>query len=81
MVGCESKKCHVCEKEYAWNSDTYNCENGKYSASAMNDSAIIWDEVIVADMEAKSKNEAKSKDKEAKSIPTNFNGKKATCNI
>ena len=56
MVGCECKKCHVCEKEYAWNSDTYNCENGKYLASAMNDSAIIWDEVIVADVEAKSKN-------------------------
>ena len=79
--GTWMKKCHVCEKDYAWNSDTYNCENGKYLTSVMDDSAIIWDEVIVADVEATSKNEAKSKDKEIKSIPTNFNGKKATCNI
>ena len=35
------KKCRVCEKDYAWNSDTYNCENGKYLTSVMDDSAII----------------------------------------
>ena len=27
---CECKKCHVCEKDYAWNTATCNCENGQY---------------------------------------------------
>ena len=43
------KKRHVCEKDYVWNFSTYNCENGKYLASIMNDSAIICDEVIHAE--------------------------------
>ena len=46
---------------------TYNCENGKYLASIMNDSAIICDEVIYADENTKSNN-----------VP-NFTEKKATC--
>ena len=33
-------------KSYVWNPATCNCENGKYLASIMDDSAIICDEVI-----------------------------------
>ena len=40
------KKCHVCEKDYAWNPATCNCENGKYLARIVDDSAIMCDEVI-----------------------------------
>ena len=43
------------------------CENGKYLRSIMEDSAIICDEVI------------QSYKEEIKTIPTNFNEKKATC--
>ena len=43
---CECKKLHVCEKDHLCNSATCNCENGKYSASIMNDSAILCDEII-----------------------------------
>ena len=34
------------KKNYVWNPVTCGCENGKYLASIMDDSAIIWDEVI-----------------------------------
>ena len=63
---CQCKKIHVCEKDYVWNPDRYNCRNGKCLASIMDDSAIIYDEVI------------KSYDEEIKTIPTNFNQKKLT---
>ena len=43
---CECKKYHICEKYYVWNHATCNRENGKYSASIMDDSTIICDEVI-----------------------------------
>ena len=56
---CECKKCYACEKDYIWNPSIYSCENGKYLASIMDDSAIICDKV--------------------KTIPTNFNKKKAIC--
>ena len=59
---CECKKHHVCEKEYAWNPSTSICENGKYLASIMDDSAIIYDKVIDAD-------------DETKTIPTNVSEK------
>ena len=42
----ECKQCHVCEKYCVWNSATCSCENGKYLASIMDDSAIICDEFI-----------------------------------
>ena len=64
---CECKNRHVCEKGYIWNPSTCICENGKYLASIMDDSAITCDEFI------------ESYDKERKTIPTNFNKKKATC--
>ena len=64
---CEYKKHHICEKDYVWNPATCNCENGKYLASIMDDSVIIYDEVI------------KSYDEEIKIILTNFNEKNITC--
>ena len=64
---CECKKRHVCEKDYIWNPATCSCENGKYLASIMDDSAITCDQVI------------ESNDEETKTIPTNFNEKKAIC--
>ena len=47
----------------------HNFENGQYLASIMDDSTITWDEFI------------KSYDEETKTIPTNFNKKKATCKM
>ena len=44
-----------------------SCENGRNLASSMDDSVITCDEVI------------ESYDKETKTIPTNFNEKKAIC--
>ena len=43
---CKCKKTDICEKNYVWNPDTCNCENEKYLASIMYDSAIVYDEVI-----------------------------------
>ena len=43
---CECKKLHVCEKNYVWNPATCNCQNGKYLASTMDDSAITCDGII-----------------------------------
>ena len=43
---CECKKHNVCEIDYVWNPFSCNCENGKYLASIMDDSAIVCDEVI-----------------------------------
>ena len=45
------------------NPATCNCENGKYLASIMDDSTIIFDEV------------RQSYDEEIKIVPTNFNKK------
>ena len=37
---CQCKKRHVCEKDYTWNRSTYNCENGIYVASIMDNSTV-----------------------------------------
>ena len=64
------KKRHVCEKDYASNPATCNCENGKYLASIMDDSAIAYDEIV----------ESYDEDAKAKLCDeTNFNDKNATC--
>ena len=63
---CECKKRHICKKDYVWNPATCNCENGKYLASIMDDSDIIFDEVKEADAESNDE--------------TNFN-EKATCKM
>ena len=52
-----------------YESKTYSCENGKYVASIMDDSAITCDEIIA------------SYDEETKTIPKYFNEKKATCKM
>ena len=59
----ECKKHHICEKDYVWNHTKCNCENGKYLASIMDDSTIIFDEV------------RESYDEEIKTVPINFNKK------
>ena len=56
-------------RDYIWNPATCNCENGKYLASIMDNTAIICDEV------------RKSYGEEIKTIPTNFNEKKVTCKM
>ena len=38
------KKHHICEINYVWNPATYNCENGKYLSSIMDNSTIASDE-------------------------------------
>ena len=43
---CESKNCHVCEKEYIRNPSTCNYENEKYLASIMGILMITCDEII-----------------------------------
>ena len=42
---CQCKKRHVYEKYYVWNLDTCYCEDGKYLASIITDSAIMCDEI------------------------------------
>ena len=64
---CECRKRHVCETDYIWNPSTYNCKNGKYLATIMDDSAIACDEVI------------ESYKEETKAISTNFNENKTIC--
>ena len=59
----ECKNRQVCEKDYIWNHSTCSCENGKYLASIMDDSAITCDEGI------------ESYDKEIKTISRSFNQK------
>ena len=43
---CECKKHHICEKDYVWSPSACICENGKYFASAMDDSVITCDKII-----------------------------------
>ena len=43
---CECKKCHVCQKDYVSDLAACNCENEKYLASILDDSAIISHEII-----------------------------------
>ena len=54
-------------KKNVWNPHICNCENEKYLAGIMDDSAIICDEVL------------QSNDEEIKTIPTNFNEEDITC--
>ena len=65
------KKKNLCEKDYTWNSFTCSCENGKYLANIIDNSVITCDEIKDADAEAKLNDEAKSNDKETKTVPKN----------
>ena len=51
------------KKDNIWNFFTYRCENGKYSASFIDDSVTWCDKII----------------EETKTVPTNFNGKNGIC--
>ena len=64
---CDCKKRHVCEQDYVWNPATCSCENGKYLANIMDDSAVTCDKII------------EPYDEETENILTNFNDKKAIC--
>ena len=68
---CECKKHNICEKYYIWNPVTCSFKNNKYLANIMDDSVITCDAIIDA--------EAKSYDRETKTVLINFNDKKATC--
>ena len=61
---CECKKHHICEKCYVWNPSTCSYQNGRYLTSIIDDVVITCDDA-----------EAKSNDKETKTVPTNFNEK------
>ena len=52
-----SVKNNICEKDYIWNCSTCSCKNGKHLASIMNDSAIMWDEIIESNYEETNLNE------------------------
>ena len=60
--GCE--KLHVWKKDYIWNPATFNCKNRKYLASIKDDSAIMCDEIVNA--------EVTSNDGETKTISNKF---------
>ena len=45
-VDVSVKKRHVCDKDYVSNPATCNCENEKYLANIMHDSAIMCDKII-----------------------------------
>ena len=59
-VYSSAKKGHVCEKDYIWNAATCSCQNRKYLASIMDDSAIMCDEVIESYEEETNFNEKKA---------------------
>ena len=46
MCRYECKKRHDFEKDYVWNLTTCSCENRKYLATIMDESAIMYQEVI-----------------------------------
>ena len=56
-VNVSVKNAMYMKKDYIWNSATCNCENGKYLASIMDDSAITCDEIIDSHKEETNFNE------------------------
>ena len=53
---CECINIHVFEKDHVWSRATYNCANGEYLASIMDDVVIICDEIIYAEEKTQWKN-------------------------
>ena len=51
---CKCKKHHLCKKDYIRNPATGSCKNGKYLASITDNSVIMFDEIIDANVETKS---------------------------
>ena len=60
-------------RETIQNPATCTCKNGKYLANVIDNSVIMFDELIDV--------EAKQNDEETKTVPTNFNEKDMTCKI
>ena len=54
------QKRNVCEKDYVRNPAIYNWQNRKYLASIMDDSVIVWDEIIEPYEEETNFNEKKA---------------------
>ena len=61
---------HVFETKHIESYSTCTCENGKYLESTVGDSVIMCDEIINA-----------TKTVPIKTVPTNINRKKVTCNL
>ena len=53
----------MCGKDYILSCTTWSCENGKYSASIIEDSVITCEEIL----------------EETKTVRTNFDERKTTC--
>ena len=47
---CQCKKYDVGEKDYIWNPATCSCQNGKYLASTIDDSAITSDQILTQNL-------------------------------
>ena len=74
--GKNPKQHRAYEKYCIWNPATWSCENGKYVRSTIDDSLITCHKII--DASAKSRDKT-TKCTSAKTVLTNFNGKKVTC--
>ena len=59
-VDANVKNAMFVKKDYVWNPSTYNCENGKYLATIMDNSVIMCDEVIESYDEERNFNEKKA---------------------
>ena len=47
---CQCKKHDVGEKDYIWNPATCSCQNRKYLASTIDDSAITSDQILTQNL-------------------------------
>ena len=43
---CQCKKYHTCKKGFSWNPNTCICEKSSYLKSTVDDSVIVFDEII-----------------------------------
>ena len=47
---CKSKNYHLCQKDFTWNPVICSYKNGKYLPSITDNSVIMCDEIIDADV-------------------------------
>ena len=64
---------HACKQGYIWNRDICTFENGRYARSVIDDSMIMYVEIV------KETKALTTKSTSTKTVPTNFNEKKVTC--
>ena len=70
---CECKnprEHHLCEKDYIWNPRTCTCENDKYLEIIIDESVIMWDELIGV-----------IQSEPTKILPISLNYGKVTCHL